>query len=197
MLIDREEIRRRVLAKESDNSISKNLGCSQVTVNHIRRFELMLPRNFVPWHELPPSKPSPNNDPTYFRFRLRRGRCGNAHTSSNIVKPLSDFLRQEFIGRTFYFDRKDPTSIMQFLFSIFRSDLHVDSNLARRITHFLRQQKFSRAKIHALLLHLGYHYSPNPSSLALRHMAVNGYWDRPPKEPVLSPEFLKLGITVI
>ena len=104
------------------------------------------------------------------RLSWRGGRGRSAiHRGSNFIKP-------EYLGRTFEFDENNRTEIVRFLQQIF-IEREYNFRDVHGITQFLRRKFLTRAEIHAVVMHLGYHYSAWSSS-SNRNLRIAGYLDR-------------------
>ncbi len=92
------------------------------------------------------------------------------------IQKGSNFIKPEYIGRTFEFDENDRTKIVRFFQQIFIEREYTFRDV-HGISQFLKRKFLTRAEIHAVIIHLGYRYSafPSPSN---RHLRIDGYLDR-------------------
>ena len=94
-------------------------------------------------------------------------------------KKVSDFLKPEYLGKVIEIDNNDRSSVVRAFMDTFLVRDY-SSREIQTITHFLNRYHLSRAEIHAVVLHLGYRY--NTGNKALRHLAIDGYFDNHPSK---------------
>ena len=100
-------------------------------------------------------------------------RGGAGHSG---IQRGSNFIKPEYIGRTFEFDENDRTKIVRFFQQIFIEREYTSGDV-HGISQFLKRKFLTRAERCAVIVHLGYHYSPHPSSNN-RNLKIDGYLDR-------------------
>ena len=88
----------------------------------------------------------------------------------------SNFIKPEYIGRTFEFDENDRTKIVRFFQQVFIEREYTFRDV-RGISQFLKRKFLTRAERCAVIMHLGYRYSSLPSS-SNRNLRIVGCFDR-------------------
>ena len=88
----------------------------------------------------------------------------------------SDFIKPEYLGRTFEFDENDRTKIVRFFQQAFIERDYTFRDV-HGISQFLKRKFLTRAEIHAVVIYLGYRYSARPSP-SNRNLRIDGYLDR-------------------
>jgi len=100
-------------------------------------------------------------------------RSGVGHSA---IQKGSNFIKPEYLGRTFEFDENDRTKIVRFFQQAFIERKYTLGDV-HGITQFLKRKFLTRAEIHAVVIHLGYRYSARPSP-SNRNLRIDGYLDR-------------------
>ncbi len=97
-------------------------------------------------------------------------------TGHSAIQRGSNFIKPEYIGRTFEFDERDRTKIVRFFQEVFVKREYTYRDV-HGITQFLKRKFLTRAEIHAVIVHLGYRYSSKPNN-SNRNLRIDGYLDR-------------------
>jgi len=93
-------------------------------------------------------------------------------------RSVRDFVRAEFIGRTFYVNASNRTECIRLFMDALRPC--IDPSLKTRISKFLKRFGLSFAERIAILQHLGYTHSS--SYLSRMSVAIGAKVDVPPKD---------------
>jgi hypothetical protein len=111
-------------------------------------------------------------------FRIVRIGIGSSQRGS--IRPSSEIIKTEYAGRSFRLQRNDRSELVRLFMEVCKPITCMRD--AKRIRTFLGRFSLSNAEIHAVLLHLGFHYSNYTAQHSwshsnLRHMKIDGYLD--------------------